>query len=85
MDISTIPVAIGAILGVAAVAGAAARIYKRNYGKDSLEAAQTLISMQKEENTLLIRKNNALQTQLDVANNVIERLSNGRNHTRTKK
>lgn len=86
MDILTIPVAIGAVLGIAAVAGTAAKVYKRNYGKDSLETAQSLISMQKDENALLVRKNTGLQTQLDIANDLLERVANnGRRSTRTKK
>lgn len=70
-----LPTVILAILGVAVSAGAVTAYYRKGMGEEQLKVSQNIIDMQKEENALLVRKNTALQAQLDVANNVIERLS----------
>lgn len=70
-----LPTIILATLGIAASAGAMTAYYKKGYGENQLKAAQNIIELQKDENALLTRKNTALQSQLDIANDVIERLS----------
>lgn len=75
MDFFEIP---AAIVGMLAIAGSAAAVsvwYKRNQGKDALDLAIRVNELQKEENVLLMRKNTALQAQLDVKDDLIERLT----------
>lgn len=76
MNLLTIPSAILAILGIAAVAGAASAWYRKSQGENQIKAAQNIIALQKEENALLVRKNLALQAQVDISNEVIARLTN---------
>lgn len=74
------------IFALAAIAGGLGAWYKRSAGKDALELAQQTISMQKEENALQARKIIALQAQLDIKDEIIERLTtDGKNNTREKK
>lgn len=83
MDFVTI---ILAALIIAAAAGGVAAYYKKSAGQDALDIAQRTIALQNEERDMLVRKNSALQGQLDTANSVIERLTkNGNSHSsRTK-
>lgn len=85
MNLLTIPTAILAILGIAALAGAASVIYRKNQGESQFKTAQNIIDLQKDENTLLVRKNTSLQAQLDTANDVIARLTEDGKSNRTRK
>lgn len=69
------PATILAVLGIAAGAGVLTAYYKKGSGEAQLKAAQNINDMLKDENALLIRKNTALLSQLDIANDVIEKLA----------
>lgn len=66
-------------LTLAGLSGGVAAWYRRGQGLASLETAQTLIAMQKEENAMLVRQNTALRAQMDRQDIIIERLTNGTN------
>lgn len=87
MNLLTIPAAILAFLAVAVAAGGASVWYKKGQGESQISTSESIISMQKDENALQARKIIALQAQLDLANDNIERiLKNGNSdRSRTKK
>lgn len=70
-----LPEVILAILAVATSAAGTAAWYKSSQGKDALELGQRVNDLQKDENLLLIKKNNYLQGQIDMKDEIIERLT----------
>lgn len=85
MNLLTIPSAILGILGLAAIAGAASAWYRKSQGENQIQAGQNIIDLQKDENALQARKIISLQSQLDTANDVIERLTKDGKSNRTRK
>lgn len=81
----SLPALILAILGIAGAAAGVAAWYKQDVGEKALKLAQTINDMQKDENSLLARKNAYLQGQMDIKDETIERLVSHGNNTRTKK
>lgn len=75
MNLLEIPAAILAMLTIASAAAGVSVWYKRSQGKDALELAQRVNSLLKQENVLLEKKTAALQAQLDVKDDIIERLA----------